>query len=251
MVIRADQASVLRQAAAHNFEDRMVDHLQNFAPTLAASAGPSGVRATVRTGIERAREYGFSNVGPVRLYLELMFTFGSDFDSDPQFPWAKKILSQLGPTDQMTRADRLYEKTTEYLNCVAGPERAQDREALRRIAAAGEDALSHAPELLETIHSQKCAYVGRPALKILECDALAAASRYAISTAGGNGVILFLMFAFGHGVADDLLYPWVAATLRDPSLAAPGQRSQRLHELMQAYIRRLLNPAPEKEAARG
>ena len=37
-----------------------------------------------------------------------------------------------------------------------------------------------------------------------------------------------LMLAFGHGCADDSLYPWIARTLQDEAIADPTARARRL-----------------------
>jgi hypothetical protein len=85
-----------------------------------------------RIGMARARAYGLTNQGPVRFYIELMFMFGSDFDSDPLLPWVREILTDPATPDQMVRADRLYGRFTDYVEKVAGPDNKYVKEALRR-----------------------------------------------------------------------------------------------------------------------
>jgi hypothetical protein len=47
----------------------------------------------VRRGVARAVELGFTKRGPIRLFLELEWLFGTGFDTDPQIPWAGEVLS--------------------------------------------------------------------------------------------------------------------------------------------------------------
>src|SRR5579859_6130445 len=123
MIIRAQQMAVMDRYADRAFEREMVQHVHEFVPARAKRAGQGGVRAFVDSGISKARKRGFSGRGPLRLYLDLMLLFGSDFDSDPQYPWALDVLD--GPTmhSEMERAIVLYDRAMEALDQIAGPSR--------------------------------------------------------------------------------------------------------------------------------
>lgn len=86
----------------------------------------------VRYGIAQAEKWGFDMRGPVRLWLENALVFGSDFDTDPQYPWANEIINNTEMI-QMHRAESLFEKTIEYRNAVGGERDAFTIEALKRI----------------------------------------------------------------------------------------------------------------------
>lgn len=83
--LRAEQTERLRTAALRRFEDEMVGHCAEFSPRLFEIIGADQMRVAVRQALERARTYGLSFRGPMRLYVELMLLFGSDFDTDPQY----------------------------------------------------------------------------------------------------------------------------------------------------------------------
>jgi hypothetical protein len=118
--IREEQMAVFDQAARKSFEDEMVQHLAEFVPKQCEVIGEQQVRKVIQLGVERARIYSLTNRGPVRFYIELMFVFGSDFDTDPLLSWAAEILGDV-LTNQMAKAGRLYEKTNDYLEKVSGP----------------------------------------------------------------------------------------------------------------------------------
>ena len=88
MKIRKEQMAALDRAALKAFEDELVRHLQDFDPKHTTVLDEDGVRQVIRLGMERAAKYGLTNRGPIRFYIELMFLFGSDFDTDPWLPWA-------------------------------------------------------------------------------------------------------------------------------------------------------------------
>src|SRR5258708_4751272 len=86
MTIRDEQMTAFRDAARHSFESEMISHSADFAPHLCSSAGHANLELAVRKGIESSDRYGFTMRGPVRFYIEMVLTFGSDFDTDPQLP---------------------------------------------------------------------------------------------------------------------------------------------------------------------
>src|SRR5271156_5932319 len=99
-MIRQEQTEAFRQHHLHKFEDEMVEHLKKFSAQQCKKAGEPGVRQVIRLGLENAGKYGLTNRGPVRFYIELMFMFGSYFDSDPQYPWARAALTSPANLDQ-------------------------------------------------------------------------------------------------------------------------------------------------------
>src|SRR5207247_1174860 len=76
--------------------------------------------------------YRFTYRGPIRLFIEMMFLYGSAFDTDSQYPWAGKIL--LDPDEQMERAERLCDQILDYQKKVSGPEASNTRRALRELS---------------------------------------------------------------------------------------------------------------------
>src|SRR6185295_17172578 len=133
MRIRDEQIETLKQVPLRVFEDEMVAHLAEFSPPLFKAVKEKQLRKVIRFGMAQADTYGITFRGPIRLYLELMLLFGSHFDTDPQYPWAGEILRDQDSTPQMERAERLYEKTMDYREKVAGEQDEYTLNALRRI----------------------------------------------------------------------------------------------------------------------
>lgn len=246
--IRPEQMEALEQAAVRRFETETARHLSTFAPEHSEILGEEGVRKVVGLGIERARRYGFTNRGPARFYVEMMFLFGSDFDTDPQLPWAAQILADAGAHDQMARADRLWRRTTDFLERVAGPDHEFTRDALRRARQQsweGQPVLH--PNLeqevlrgLEALHPQRFHCVGGSALRALIERGAELAKPYAAARAAALPLFTGLMFLLGHGVATDPQFPWVEAALSDEGRRPPAERLQRLHAAWMAYLDRVL-----------
>jgi hypothetical protein len=144
------------QNAKRQFEAQTVRHISGFAPGQFEILGEETTRQIVSSGVERAEKYGFTNRGPVRFYIELMFMFGSDFDTDPQYAWAAEALCGSDPTDQMTRADRLHQETMRYIEMVAGPDLEYERQALNKIAAPSPVATTFSGEDTSGIAKGEC-----------------------------------------------------------------------------------------------
>jgi hypothetical protein len=94
LVIREQQMEVFRKLMRDQFYERAVTALSNSFPSAAATRGPDGMLALVRLGVARTREYGIKTEADVMFYLELMLTFGDNFDGRRECAWMRKILKR-------------------------------------------------------------------------------------------------------------------------------------------------------------
>lgn len=113
--IRKEQLEAFKRVAVDNYEDRMVVHLKKFFPEQCAELGYAKIRETIQYGIRRAASYGIVAERDVCLYLDIMFTFGRDFDKDSKFPWAQHILNNKALSDPTARINRLHDVALEHV----------------------------------------------------------------------------------------------------------------------------------------
>jgi len=244
--MRQEQTEAFRQHHLKKFEDEMVEHSKEMSPRLCKVIGDDQVRVAVRNGIDRAGAYGFTNRGPIRLFIELRYLFGSAFDTDPQYPWAAKIVNAA--EDQMLRAEQLYEKSLDYEEKVAGPHAANTYKALKGLSV-----LAQSPFVLSTqdyiagmlmemarIFPQKADYVGEAGLRAIVNEGSGEARKYQFPTLRGHAVMTVLMFAFGHGCTNDPLYPWISRTLADRKITDAGARAERLEKKALTWLAHVL-----------
>ncbi len=92
LVIRRAQLDAFADVALRRFEERAAEHVRRFFPDDAEALGDGDLRAVVRHGVARARGYDITRERDVYRYLNLMFTFGRDFDVDRRLPWAGEAL---------------------------------------------------------------------------------------------------------------------------------------------------------------
>lgn len=248
LIIRKVQMEVFEKFILPAFEDEMVAHLRQFVPDHAGTIGDKRVRQLIRSGIERAKLYGLTYRNPVRFYIELMFMLGSDFDTDPQYPWAFEILKDSIYLGQLEKADRLYHNAMDYLEKVQGPDYEYEIAALRQFAGLRFDNLrvvngnfgGEITLLLKRLYPQKCAFIGDQAIRKLIQVGHELAKSYAISDAAGVPLLVGLMFAFGHGCANDPQFCWITDTMNDNSVVDPNNRIERLFSKMRAYLSQAL-----------
>ncbi len=245
MIIQKAQIETFEQISRTRFEEEMATHIQDFAPKHAELMGARGVRAIVHQGTDRAFEHGFTMRGPARLYLDLMFLFGSSFDTDPQLPWASSILSS--PIGQRARADALYSQTMKYFERVAGADYQHAKASLRQAKGVSLESLrprqdsDFSDAMLQSFaqhYPEKAAYVGEEPLRKLLTKASEQCAAYSIRDALGPSVFAGMMFVLGHGFATDLQFPWIAATLRKS--AAEDRRLEQLFSKSQIYLDHVL-----------
>lgn len=248
LVIRKEQIKVLSEGRAREFEDEMVLHLADFSPPLYKVIKEDSMREVVRFGFEQTEKYGFTLRGPIRLYLELMLLFGSHFDKDPQYPWAAGILFDKHSVSEMQRAEWLFEKILDYQEKVSGPDGINTRTALENLLTLSQKQLTFPPDDFEEsirwemkrVFPQKAEYVGVEGLNALIRSGRAEAKKYELLEDRGEILMIFLKFAFGSGCADDLLYPWIGATLRDDKITDPKARAQRLEKKSVTWLEHVL-----------
>ena len=76
LIIRPAQMQAFRAPEMLRFEKEMIEHSRLFNPRLCEVLGEEQLGVAVREQIQAAERHGFSNRGPIRLCVELMFLFG-------------------------------------------------------------------------------------------------------------------------------------------------------------------------------
>lgn len=238
------------------FDDEMVEHLQTFDRLTAKSLGLDGLRSVVQAAHARAQcLFGFTLRGPTRTFLELTLMFGTRFYDDPQYPWAAENLRRDAP--EMERAEGLYQETLRYQASISlwAEVRAGFRWMASASSTAGETGSGQGDvgngegdgdvgvlvQEAYRIFPEKCRYVGSEALTALVREACLAAAQHGLDCPAGRAQMVALFVAFGHGVAEDPVYPAFGAVLNDPLPREAELRAARLREVGRTWARRRLS----------
>jgi plasmid stability protein len=244
--IREEQVAVFEQAALRNFEDRMVAHLRDFAPTHSRLLTEDEMRVVIRHGMKQAESHGFTSERSIRIYTELMLMLGSSFDIDPQLPWAAELLKDdERMTDEVTRLDRLQERAWAYVDEVlpdfgnAGDESGpksfieqirqlmRERDEILQPTAAAEFYERTIAQLKQTL-PRKCELLGEQSLRRLVNQGVELARSYNISSERGCAFFVAGRFMLGSGFYKDPQLPWITRILNDQAISDQKERVDRL-----------------------
>ncbi|MRG98039.1 hypothetical protein [Polyangium spumosum] len=243
--ISQNQIQAFEASAQRSFEEEMTSHIRTFAPRRCREIDDGQLRMAVRDGINRARVYEFTNKGPIRLFLETMLLFGAHFDTDPQYPVFASQLS--ASTDQMVRAERIYDEIVAYQSVVLGQGSRNLRDALaalidlaRSSGARVDDFDANMLQALASSFPKKAAYVGRERLQGLIRRGRVEASGYGLHGARAQTILVTAMFALGHGISRDWLYPAVQQALADMSVRDTSALAERFESTLLLLLERTL-----------
>ena len=96
LTMRSDQMALLAASGEAQVEDRARAHLKSCIPDSCALLSDDELRHIIRWGRRRSRQYGIEREFDFFRYLNLMFMFGLQFDTNPEYPWAKQSLTSKG-----------------------------------------------------------------------------------------------------------------------------------------------------------
>jgi hypothetical protein len=111
--LRKAQKEILEADTRRRFEDALALQIADCFPAQHQALGVGAVREAIRYGFERAGERGVRVQEDLCRWVFLMFTFGRDFDRDPELPWARFLLDELSDTPRLAMA-HLYTEAADH-----------------------------------------------------------------------------------------------------------------------------------------
>lgn len=252
LIIRDAQIKALEQIAVDNYVIELATHCRAFSPHLCKTLRDEQLRVALRQGVLSAEAYGFTQRGPVRFYIDMMILLGSGFDSDPQYPWAAEILARKDYLSQMDRAEALHARTRAYLAQVDGVNNVHTLKALGELAALCRRGVTLRREsfeqdilrLMTEIHPRKVAQTGEEALRRLIADGMTKGQEgYGFRATRSLGLMVVLMFAFGHHFDCDPLLPWIARTMNQSDKVSPDTTAEELERRALIWLDAVLRNA--------
>lgn len=248
----------LKNLSAYSRERYVHDlgvRLGERSPLLVRSFGEGQLHQVVSSAVAAAEARGFTNRGPIRLYLDLCIAFGSGFADDPMFPWARAALGRPDPDTQDERAEALYTRSCAAMDAIHGPDEVHTRAALVATLAwaqqeqrfpAPERMAAHVVNQMAALHPQKAAHAGPQALQMLYASAAQACARHGLAAPRAQMLVAGLHFALGAACLSDPAYRWIAATLADSRLPDPAERGTRLERQAIAWLKAAVTPSHQE-----
>lgn len=279
LVIRKVQMEAFEKIAVRRFEDGLLDHLRTFFPAHAATLGDPQLGRVIRYGLQRAESRKVQTERGVYQYLALMFMLGSLFDEDPQLPWAAaqepvtpaaanaaesaestpipegaEGAEGEAPESPDAHLERVYGQAMTFLDQTAGPDNGFLHQTLNLLCQPQVfDGLPAAPSfghrlllLLQALAPAKYQVLGEAPVRALVRSGYEAAKRHGFTTEPSMMNYIALAYVLGSGFDRDPVYPWAAATLSDPALVNPAQRSAALREIALAHLAKCPLGCPQR-----
>lgn len=246
LTIRRSQREALAQASMHRFEHALMGHLSAAWPRECRLAGGDvQLLRAVRRIVPAAQRHGYGTSRELTLYALGVLSLGIGFDTDPQCPWARDALGNLGIVEPTARIEAFYAEVVAYLGDVGGPHSLRVVRALARVrqhdftsgqdpAAEGEERVEELCDRLAAFWPEKFEFQEAAPTARLVREAVNKAARYGIAGALGESVFATLAFFLGHDFDIDPFHPWAADALQHAPAGEP-----RALALMHAGLARL------------
>ena len=244
LIIRDPQMAALKRLPRRQFETKIIGHLSQFYKREYKDLGPEQMRLVVRHGIERAEQYGFRSLREITYYASLMFFLGSDFDRDPQLPWAAALLADCPEDNPSQCIVRLWEQAMAYMDEIVGEKNEYLIRALLRIRNAGlelvpqsfgDSFVNDLNDILNRLYPQKWCHQGKATSAAMIRNSFELAEHYGLRAHKGVYVFVVLMFMLGSGFHNDPFFPWAIRILNDQSLERRAKTAE-LYATSMGYL---------------
>ena len=106
-VMTENQRAAFRARGFADLREALLAHVIECFPDRCAAIGAGALEAHVDDGMRRAEALGLVLEHDIGAYVELTIVFGSDFDRDPRFPWARP-LREPGEHDPSARIQAAF-----------------------------------------------------------------------------------------------------------------------------------------------
>jgi len=242
IVITKEQIEAFRNGSYTAFEQRLLEKLAERYPERIKACGEAPALGMVRLGVERAKSRGLAAEEDLLRYLSMMLLFGSEWEQDPQLPWATNALAE-NDTPAPARMARLWERALAAQARVMGADDGLYRAALRSLAGKSvEDVAKLASRSQRDLADQLAAMwparfgdTGESVYRELTRRAVDACRPFDLVDRWSVVLMVELMLLFGTGFLSDPLHEWAHAALKDPQ-AGVDQKLARLLEGAQQRI---------------
>lgn len=90
-VMTGHQRAAFRAQGFADLREALLAHVIECFPDRGAALGAAALADWIDDGMRRAEAHGLELERDICAYVELMIVFGTDFESDPRFPWAHPL----------------------------------------------------------------------------------------------------------------------------------------------------------------
>ncbi|ATZ10347.1 hypothetical protein [Erwinia amylovora] len=197
------QVDVLKKLSFANYLNEIMQHYEIMFPLLIPLLKKECFRSFVEQGIVLAKESGYTQRGPVRLYLDMMIIFGSHFEQDPLFKKLK--VEEDKNVSQIEKSVTLYTLLGKYLKTVYGLSGLYFKESIRVFQRLNIKTLpvginvsnNELHELLRGIYPQRYDFATSDSIDELITLSDEYCRRHGLKNQNNKSYLILVMFLFG------------------------------------------------------
>lgn len=204
MNFNEEQIIRLEKLSLRNYVCELVEHCMSLFPLLVSLQGQDSFRAYIEQLIIIAKKDGYTQRGPVRLYIDMMIIFGVRFGNDPLYQ-SFTIKKQEMNLSQIEKSMILYSYLSEYMEFVYGKNNLLFKESIKKfqnldiknVLANVEANYGGVHNLLKNIYPQKYFFVGSSSINNLIKSSDELAKCYGLGKFNQKIYLTLIMFLFG------------------------------------------------------
>lgn len=242
------QYTKLQEHIVSNFEDEMFRHVKTYFPNHFAIMNEEDIYHTIKYTFKKCKSYKFTTKRNLCLYLNMAFMLGSNFDNDPQYPWAKAILKGIKLKNSVRHIDDLKIKSQEIFNSMAGKNNAAINRFFLNFSKHHQEIYNTIITLnlkkdftyLQEIYPEKYSTIGEQNIsKMLETGSRNA-EKYGLTNNSSLAIFGLLQFIGGSGFDTDPQFQPISELLNNQELETQNEKSKLIYdktlEIIQKFI---------------
>ncbi|MBC8954052.1 hypothetical protein [Xenorhabdus sp. PB62.4] len=243
--LNEEQCNKLKNHSINTYIDELVAHCNESYPYLEMQLGKEGLRTVLTDAIEKTKNDGFDQRGPVQLYIDMLILFGAEFQTDSQYSWIKTILDNYANLGQLEKTTLLYHKINRYFNEVQGEQDEYLKTSLLKLQSINIEGLnvqwntyeSNVDALLNSLYPQKYRYIKQNNVKKLIQFGVEKSGQYDIENANESAFLTLIMFLLGHQFDQDIFLPHLNTKLFRQYYSDTDSAIMKIEKEVKDYLR--------------
>ncbi|MDR1662758.1 MAG: hypothetical protein LBR95_10145 [Azoarcus sp.] len=209
IAIRAQHHALLQKRAFEAYITELIEYGEDTQPGgFLDRLSEERLREILKTVCAKSEaSFGFDQRGPIHGYLDLVWVYGWDFESDPQYQWVIQTKKANEALTQVEQADILFDEMQDYEEAVNGDEFQYRNAFIKNFQVLNVSALpvreaTFVPDMLCVLHDlypQKYERANEQALaQLITEERSKAAGIFGFHKPHHQGLIVILAFLLGH-----------------------------------------------------
>lgn len=237
LTIKKEQQQAFAESNLKQFEEECLLHIRKFFPGHCTIIEEDYLRKTIRLGIVNSAKYNLKTKKNITLFLNCMLVMGSYFDEDPQYSWARIILTNNSDKNPDLKIELLAKETLKVFSDISGKKQIYLNRALLNF---NENAIALYKEIVEvkfstiyqflnSIFPKKYEILGETNIKQLVSLSAKSSDSYNLTLDASKNVYTVLMYIMGSQFDKDPQFTWAGEILNDNTISDQVEKTRTLY----------------------